>query len=75
MTEKKLTAEPGKALITFTTPYTGYDFGPECAYFKAGDTLEIDADLAKRLEREYGGGCPFEIGASNKAIGKAPTTK
>ena len=71
----KATAAPGKAIITFTGPYYGHDFGDGCQQFNAGDTLEVDAEKAKTLAREYGARCPFTVGAQNKAMGGSPETK
>lgn len=71
----KTTAAAGKVMITFTGHYCGFDFSPEAQTFRAGDTLEVDAEKAKTLSKEMGSGCPFEIGKANKAIAEAPDTK
>jgi hypothetical protein len=73
MAEK--TTAPGKVTITFTDFYCGHDFDPVCTTYKAGATLEVDAEKATTLAKEMGRGCPFEITKANKAVGEAPTTK
>jgi hypothetical protein len=72
--EKSTTSAPGKVLVRFVVGYYGEAFGG-IERIEAGEKREIDAELAERMKREYGEGCPFVVDAQNKAMSSAPETK